>query len=68
MMSKNNAEGNLRLLSEFGVLGRLFKEYKWIIAQMQFDMYHHYTVDEHTLRAIGVLHKINKGELNDFKN
>ena len=66
MMSKNNAEGSLRLLSEFGVLGRLFKEYKWIIAQMQFDMYHHYTVDEHTLRAIGFLHKINKGELKDL--
>jgi [protein-PII] uridylyltransferase len=32
---------------------------------MQFDMYHHYTVDEHTIRAIGLLAKIEKGELRD---
>jgi hypothetical protein len=30
---------------------------------MQFDMYHHYTVDEHTIRAIGLLARIEKGEL-----
>ncbi|HQS98557.1 MAG TPA: HD domain-containing protein, partial [Novosphingobium sp.] len=35
------------------------------IAQMQFDMYHHYTVDEHTIRAIGLLAKIEKGEAKD---
>ncbi|MGZ8999454.1 MAG: HD domain-containing protein, partial [Allosphingosinicella sp.] len=31
--------------------------------QMQFDMYHHYTVDEHTIRAIGLLAAIERGEL-----
>ena len=30
---------------------------------MQFNMYHHYTVDEHTLRAIGYLNKLEKGDL-----
>ena len=30
---------------------------------MQFDMYHHYTVDEHTIYALGILHKIESGEL-----
>jgi [protein-PII] uridylyltransferase len=34
-----------------------------VVAQMQFDMYHHYTVDEHSLRAIGLLSRIEKGEL-----
>src|SRR5690606_3673946 len=33
--------------------------------QMQYDMYHHYTVDEHTIRAIGILHRIERGELKD---
>ena len=66
MMSNNNAEGYLRLLSDFGVLGRLFKEYRKITAQMQFDMYHHYTADEHTIRAIGFIHKIINGELVDL--
>src|SRR3546814_20842220 len=32
---------------------------------MQYDMYHHYTVDEHSIRAIGLLGKIERGELDD---
>src|SRR3546814_20638741 len=32
---------------------------------MQFDMYHHYTVDEHTIRAVGLLAQIEKGGFND---
>jgi len=32
---------------------------------MQYDMYHHYTVDEHTLFAIGILHKIESGQLKE---
>src|SRR5207244_9675637 len=34
-----------------------------VVAQMQFDMYHHYTVDEHSIRAIGLLAAIERGEL-----
>ena len=36
-----------------------------VVAQMQFDMYHHYTVDEHSIRAIGLLAAIERGELAD---
>jgi [protein-PII] uridylyltransferase len=36
-----------------------------VVAQMQFDMYHHYTVDEHTIRAIGLLARIERGELRE---
>ena len=28
---------------------------------MQFNMYHHYTADEHLLRALGLLREIEKG-------
>jgi [protein-PII] uridylyltransferase len=32
---------------------------------MQFDMYHHFTVDEHTIYALGILHKIETGALSE---
>ena len=41
----------LRLMNEAGVLGRFIPDFGRIVAMMQFNMYHHYTVDEHLLRA-----------------
>ncbi|HVY03541.1 MAG TPA: [protein-PII] uridylyltransferase, partial [Caulobacterales bacterium] len=51
----------LRLMNEAGVLGRFMPEFGRIVAQMQFNMYHHYTVDEHTLRAVDVISQIEHG-------
>lgn len=51
----------LSLMTETGLLGRYIPEYGHIVAQTQFNMYHAYTVDEHTLRAIGVLRDIETG-------
>ena len=65
LTSRNDAEGSLRTLNEAGVFGRFMPEFGRVNAQMQFDMYHHYTVDEHTIRAIGLLAKIEKGELRE---
>ena len=45
------------------MFGRFVPDFGRVNAQMQFDMYHHYTVDEHTIRAIGLLRRIEKGEL-----
>lgn len=53
----------LRLMNEAGVLGRFIPEFGRIVGQTQHDMYHVYTVDEHTLRAIGILSQIERGEL-----
>ena len=53
----------LSLMNEAGVLGRFIPEFGRIVAQMQFNMYHSYTVDEHTLRAVGVIADIAKGAL-----
>ncbi len=52
-------------MSEAGVLGRFIPEFGRIIALMQFNMYHHYTVDEHLLRAVGILSKIEQGLLKE---
>ncbi|WP_395647187.1 [protein-PII] uridylyltransferase [Terricaulis sp.] len=51
----------LRLMNEAGVLGKFVPEFGRIVAQMQFNMYHHYTTDEHTLRAVEIISEIEHG-------
>lgn len=63
LSSDKNPEPYLRRMSEAGVLGRFVPEFGRIIGQTQFNMYHVYTVDEHTLVALGILHSIGKGKL-----
>ena len=55
----------LNRLSESGVMGRFVPEFAFVTAQMQYDMYHVYTVDEHTIRAIDILSRIERGLLAD---
>jgi len=63
LTSRHDPESALRWLNEAGVFGRFVPDFGRVNAQMQFDMYHHYTVDEHTIRAIGLLARIEKGDL-----
>jgi len=63
LTSRNDPETVLRRMNETGVLGRFVPDFGKIVAMMQFNMYHHYTVDEHLLRAIGILSEIERGEL-----
>ncbi|BAI72354.1 [protein-PII] uridylyltransferase [Azospirillum sp. B510] len=55
-------EITLRRMNEAGVMARFIPDFGRVVAQMQYDMYHVYTVDEHTLFALGILHKIASGE------
>lgn len=59
------SEQALRRLNEAGVLGRFVTDFGRVVAQTQHDMYHVYTVDEHTIRAIGILSRIEQGDLAD---
>ena len=61
LMSKKDPERSLRRMNEAGVLGRFLPDFGRIVALMQFNMYHHYTADEHLLRAIGLLREIESG-------
>ncbi len=63
LTSPRDPELVLRWMNEAGVLGRFVPDFGRVVAQMQFDMYHHYTVDEHTIRAIGLLARIDNGRL-----
>jgi [protein-PII] uridylyltransferase len=61
LTARNNAEIVLRRMNEAGVLGRFVPEFGHVVSMMQFNMYHHYTVDEHLLRCIGALAEIETG-------
>ncbi|MEI9903245.1 MAG: [protein-PII] uridylyltransferase [Asticcacaulis sp.] len=56
-----NPYRTLSMMSETGLLGRYIPEFGRIVAQTQFNMYHAYTVDEHTLRAVDIIHGIETG-------
>lgn len=60
-----HSEQTLKRLADAGVFGRFIPEFGRVVSQMQYDMYHVYTVDEHTIRAIGILNRIERGELKE---
>jgi [protein-PII] uridylyltransferase len=63
LTGRKDAEISLRRMNEAGVLARFIPDFGRVVAQMQYDMYHVYTVDEHTIFAIGILHGIESGAL-----
>jgi len=63
LTSKRTPAKALGRLNEAAVLGRFVPDFGRVVAQMQYDMYHTYTVDEHTIRAIGQLRALEAGEL-----
>ena len=65
LTARDRPDVALRWMNETGVFGRFVPDFGRVVAQMQFDMYHHYTVDEHSIRAIGLLSRIERGELAD---
>jgi [protein-PII] uridylyltransferase len=65
LTESRDPETTLRRLNEAGVLGRFIPDFGRIVALMQFNMYHHYTVDEHLIRAVGILSEIERGTLKE---
>lgn len=63
LTARRAPEAALRRMNESGLLGRFIPDFGRIVAMMQFNMYHHYTVDEHLLRSIGILAEIDAGML-----
>ncbi len=65
LLRHGNPERALRRMNELGVLGAFIPEFGRIVAMMQFNVYHHYTVDEHTIQCISVLAQLERGELTE---
>ncbi|MBK5957530.1 [protein-PII] uridylyltransferase [Rhodoplanes elegans] len=66
LTGRNDTEIVLRRMNEAGVLGRFIPEFGRVVSMMQFNMYHHFTVDEHLLRCIGVLAEIETGQSEEY--
>ncbi len=65
LLRHGNPERGLRRMNELGVLSAFVPEFEPIVAMMQFNMYHSYTVDEHTIQCISNLAQIERGELEE---
>lgn len=63
LLKHGNPERALRRMNELGVLAAYIPEFEPIVAMMQFNVYHHYTVDEHIIQCISTLAQIERGEL-----
>jgi [protein-PII] uridylyltransferase len=65
LCAPSDADKTLRQMNECGLFGKFVPDFGRVVAQMQYDMYHVYTTDEHTIRAIGILNRIDQGLLTD---
>ncbi len=65
LLKHGNPDRALRRMNELGVLSAFIPEFEPIVAMMQFDMYHSYTVDEHTIQCIRNLSEIESKEHTD---
>lgn len=63
LTDRHDPETVLRWMNDSGVFGRFIPDFGRVVARMQYDMYHHYTVDEHSIRAIGLVARIADGSL-----
>ena len=59
---KYRTVATLRVMHELGVLGAYLPEFGEITCLVQYDIYHVYTVDEHTLVGLGKLEALGRGE------
>jgi [protein-PII] uridylyltransferase len=66
MTAENDVEPVMRRMNEAGVLGAFVRAFGRVVAMMQFNMYHHYTVDEHLIRCMGVISEIEAGTNEEY--
>lgn len=62
LLKHGNPERALRRMNELGVLAAFIPEFEPVVAMMQFNLYHHYTVDEHLIQCVAALAEIERGE------
>jgi [protein-PII] uridylyltransferase len=67
LKSKYNLSSILNSMKNLGILQKYIKEFEEVIGQMQFDLFHVYTVDEHTFKVIKNMRRMQIHFDNEFK-
>ena len=55
----------LRIMTEVGLLGKYIPAFGSIVGRIDYGLYRRFTLDEHVLRCVGMLHDIRRGRLKD---
>ncbi|MDB5862498.1 MAG: bifunctional uridylyltransferase/uridylyl-removing protein [Betaproteobacteria bacterium] len=63
LTSNSRVTRELKRMNQYGVLGRYLRAFGRIVGQMQHDLYHVYTVDEHILKVVRNLRRFAVPEL-----
>ena len=63
LLEKNGVNHSLRRMNNYGILGQYIPAFGKIVGQMQHDLFHVYTVDEHILNVLANLRRFAKPEL-----
>jgi [protein-PII] uridylyltransferase len=63
LSQKNGVNHSLRRMNNYGILGQYIPAFDNITGQMQHDLFHVYTVDEHILNVLANLRRFAKPEL-----
>ena len=66
LKSKHNLSSILKTMKSLGILQRYIPEFGEVVGQMQFDLFHVYTVDEHTLKVVRNMNQMKLYEQEGF--
>ena len=66
LKSKHNLSSILKTMKSLGILQKYIPEFGEVVGQMQFDLFHVYTVDEHTLKVVRNMNQMKLYEQEGF--
>ncbi len=67
LRSKHNLSSILKTMKDLGILQKYIPEFGEVVGQMQFDLFHVYTVDEHTFKLVRNMRQMKLHEQKGFE-
>tara|TARA_Y100001936_G_scaffold40158_2_gene38651 strand:+ start:4171 stop:5859 length:1689 start_codon:yes stop_codon:yes gene_type:complete len=66
LKSKHNLSSILKTMKSLGILQKYIPEFGAVVGQMQFDLFHVYTVDEHTFKVVRNMRQMKLNKQKEF--